>query len=129
MFFTEKRCAKCGKGFAAQQYHRFREGDTYYCTWTCFNHRNDGEAKPDIMEDCIAPEPPKKLPFPPLPKLKAFREQRGMTKEELGKRMGCSRQYIYLLESGRARPTVEVIGKFVDAFGAEQTKEVFGGVI
>ncbi len=125
MFFIERKCAKCGKKFIAQQYHRFREGDTYYCTWTCYNHRDDGEPKRDIMADCIAP--PKKARFTPLTRMKELREQRGMTKDEFAKVLGYSRQLIYLLESGKAKPTMEFIGKFAYVFGAEKTKEIFGG--
>lgn len=43
IFPYEKKCAKCGKNFVAAPYHRFKENSKWYCSWTCYNHRNDGE--------------------------------------------------------------------------------------
>ena len=42
---SERKCAKCGKNFIVQPYHRYIANDKYYCTWTCFNHRNDKKEK------------------------------------------------------------------------------------
>lgn len=42
----EAKCAKCGKVFIPAIYHRFKEGNKYYCTWTCYNHRYDEETTP-----------------------------------------------------------------------------------
>ena len=41
---AEKKCRKCGKKFIPAPEHRYHEGSKYYCTWTCYNHRNDKEA-------------------------------------------------------------------------------------
>lgn len=41
----EKRCGKCGKVFIPAPQHRFIHGRKYYCTWTCYLHRNDLEVK------------------------------------------------------------------------------------
>lgn len=40
----EKKCRKCGKKFIPAIEHRYREGSSYYCSWTCYNHRYDKEA-------------------------------------------------------------------------------------
>lgn len=37
----EKKCAKCGKNFIVAPYHVFHKNKKYYCSWTCYNHRND----------------------------------------------------------------------------------------
>lgn len=39
----EKKCAKCGKNFIVAVEHRYRKGSKYFCSWTCYNHRNDGK--------------------------------------------------------------------------------------
>lgn len=38
-------CRKCGKEFFPTPYHRFVEGYKKWCSWTCFNHRHEGEIK------------------------------------------------------------------------------------
>ena len=40
----EKKCRKCGKKFIPAPEHRYREYSKFYCSWTCYNHRNDKEA-------------------------------------------------------------------------------------
>ena len=40
----EKKCRKCGKKFIPAPMHAYREGSKYYCSWHCYNHRNDEEA-------------------------------------------------------------------------------------
>jgi hypothetical protein len=47
VFLTEKRCAKCGKTFIAAPYHIYKKGVKWYCSWTCYNHRNDAEKGDD----------------------------------------------------------------------------------
>ena len=45
--FITKKCRKCGKIFIPAPMHRYRDGHEqgrWYCTWTCYNHRNDKEA-------------------------------------------------------------------------------------
>jgi uncharacterized OB-fold protein len=39
----EKKCAKCGKLFVPSYHHTFKQKGKgkYWCSWTCFNHRND----------------------------------------------------------------------------------------
>ena len=42
---TEKTCAKCGKVFVPAVYHKFRIGDTYWCKWSCYLHRDEKPKK------------------------------------------------------------------------------------
>lgn len=44
-----KHCKKCGKEFYPTFYHVYREGQKFYCSWKCFNHRNDGQPKKEII--------------------------------------------------------------------------------
>ena len=37
----EKRCAKCDKEFYPYPEHIYRVGRRWYCSWTCFSHRNE----------------------------------------------------------------------------------------
>lgn len=41
----EKKCKKCGKEFIAAPEHIYHEGTKYYCSWTCYLHRNDRGVK------------------------------------------------------------------------------------
>lgn len=41
-------CRKCGKEFFPAPMHRFRKDEKWYCSWTCYNHRND---KQEMRED------------------------------------------------------------------------------
>lgn len=41
VLLREKKCKKCGKLFIAAPEHRYREGSKFYCSWTCYLHRND----------------------------------------------------------------------------------------
>lgn len=47
-FLREVSCGKCGKTFVPTYswvYKETRKDKTqYYCTWTCFNHRERGRA-------------------------------------------------------------------------------------
>jgi hypothetical protein len=36
------RCKKCGKEFYPTVEHAYKDSYGVYCSWTCFNHRNDG---------------------------------------------------------------------------------------
>ena len=36
-------CAKCGKMFIPAIEHAYKDSRGVYCTWHCFNHRNDGK--------------------------------------------------------------------------------------
>lgn len=42
---TEKQCRKCGKFFIPAPEHIYRKGSKYYCSWTCYLHRDDWEVK------------------------------------------------------------------------------------
>lgn len=44
-------CPKCGQEFIVAAQHRYKAGKKYYCTWTCFNHRNDPNAKEVINNE------------------------------------------------------------------------------
>ena len=46
-FFPEKKCKKCRKSFIPAPLHKYKDGSKYYCSWTCYLHRNDPEAKKD----------------------------------------------------------------------------------
>lgn len=35
----ERFCKKCGKIFIPAPYHIYRDQNGFYCTWTCYNHR------------------------------------------------------------------------------------------
>ena len=45
----EKKCKKCGKNFVVAIEHRYKDGSKYYCSWTCYNHRNDKEEEQKAM--------------------------------------------------------------------------------
>ena len=38
-------CPKCGKNFIHAPQHVFTDDKGFYCSWTCFFHRNDGKQK------------------------------------------------------------------------------------
>ena len=38
---VETECPKCGKVFVPAPYHVYKTHNGYYCSWSCFNHRND----------------------------------------------------------------------------------------
>lgn len=40
----EKKCRKCGKIFIPAPLHIYKDKSRWYCSWTCYNHRNDKEA-------------------------------------------------------------------------------------
>ena len=41
----EKHCKKCGKNFIPAPEHIYRKGSLFYCSWTCYLHRDDWEVK------------------------------------------------------------------------------------
>jgi ribosome-binding protein aMBF1 (putative translation factor) len=49
--------------------------------------------------------------------LRACRERKGLTQEELAKRMGCTQSYISQIEQPDARPTLGTLQKAADALG------------
>lgn len=38
---TEVKCRKCGKVFIPAPQHVFRDTYGLYCSWTCYNHKDD----------------------------------------------------------------------------------------
>jgi hypothetical protein len=44
---NEKKCKKCGRTFIAAAYHVYKIGSKWYCSWTCYNHRNDKKENKD----------------------------------------------------------------------------------
>ena len=41
----ETKCKRCGKNFWIAPYHIYRDEKGMYCSWTCYNHRNDDKPK------------------------------------------------------------------------------------
>jgi transcriptional regulator with XRE-family HTH domain len=48
-------------------------------------------------------------------RIKALREKRGLSQEELASRAGISRGYLARLETGRHEPTLTMLGKLATA--------------
>ena len=42
---TEFTCPKCRKNFIPAPMHVYKAGAKIYCSWTGYNHRNDGRSK------------------------------------------------------------------------------------
>lgn len=42
---VDVKCPKCGKNFIPAPYHAYKEGEKLFCSWTCYNHRNDKKKK------------------------------------------------------------------------------------
>lgn len=38
---VEVTCPKCGKIFCPAPYHRFKANHKFYCSWTCYSHREE----------------------------------------------------------------------------------------
>lgn len=41
----EIKCPRCGKSFIPAPYHIYKSGKRLYCSWTCFNRRNEPISK------------------------------------------------------------------------------------
>lgn len=41
----EHKCRKCGKLFIPAPQHVYKDNRGFYCTWTCYNHKDDGRVK------------------------------------------------------------------------------------
>ena len=54
--------------------------------------------------------------------LKSKRESAGLTQEELGRKLGISRQAVSLLENGTNKPTVENAKKLGEILGFNWTE-------
>jgi|SoiMethySBSTD1v2_1073268.scaffolds.fasta_scaffold25940_11 transcriptional regulator with XRE-family HTH domain len=52
-------------------------------------------------------------------KLKALRERRGLTQEQLSEKSGVSRTYLARLETGRQDPTLSTLEKLAKALGVK----------
>ena len=76
----EDKCPRCGKNFITAPFHIYKDKKGFYCSWTCFNHRNEvskrGDKKSKIVEMCdqngniiamynSAAEASKRLRYPP----------------------------------------------------------------
>lgn len=44
-YITSSTCPRCGKQFCPAPYHIYEDTHGVYCSWTCFNHRNDNRPK------------------------------------------------------------------------------------
>jgi transcriptional regulator with XRE-family HTH domain len=51
--------------------------------------------------------------------VRLFREERGLTQEQLSERSGFSQQYISTLEVGRRNPTVITVYELAQALGVD----------
>lgn len=60
----ETKCKRCGKNFWIAPYHIYRDEKGMYCTWTCYNHRNDDKTK--------AQTHPKSIPVMQLDRYSGF---------------------------------------------------------
>lgn len=53
----ERKCSLCGKLFIPAPSHRYRDKNkgTIFCSWHCFNHRNDNKPSTTIkaVEKCL----------------------------------------------------------------------------
>ena len=36
-----RSCPRCKKKFCPAPYHVYRDEKGYYCSWTCYNHKDD----------------------------------------------------------------------------------------
>ena len=47
----EKKCAKCGKRFISAAEHIYKKNGKWYCSWTCYNHRNERSGAKNEQSD------------------------------------------------------------------------------
>jgi transcriptional regulator with XRE-family HTH domain len=70
--------------------------------------------------DCLYPIRHKMAPRELMAaKLKALRERRGLTQEQLSEKSGVSRTYLARLETGRQDPTLSTLEKLAKALGVK----------
>ena len=67
---------------------------------------------------------------PPLeedvgPRLRAYREQRGLSLRELARRLGVSPSAISQIETGKSRPSVSTLYSIVSELGVPGKKTIF----
>ena len=52
----EAKCPKCGKNLIVAPFHIYRDDRGFYCSWTCFHHKDDDtppkKRKVKIIEQC-----------------------------------------------------------------------------
>ena len=39
--FEDKICARCGKSFLPAVYHIYKDNKGIYCSWTCYNRKEE----------------------------------------------------------------------------------------
>lgn len=44
-----RKCKKCGKEIFPSAYWVYKEDNKYYCSWKCYNHRDDDKPKREIV--------------------------------------------------------------------------------
>lgn len=49
--------------------------------------------------------------------LRAYRQERGLTQEQLSERVGVVHSFIHSMESGKKQPSLQMILKLADALG------------
>lgn len=50
---VERYCKRCGKIFFPTSEHIYKDHKGRYCSWTCFNHRNDGKKLVGKPVECL----------------------------------------------------------------------------
>jgi len=55
-------------------------------------------------------------------KVKELRKKRGWTQDELGERLGISRQSVHSIETGKYDPSLPLAFRIADIFGASLDK-------
>ena len=54
--------------------------------------------------------------------MREARTAKNMTLQSVANQAGCSRQFIWLVESGRYKPSQELVDKLVEILGLDRTK-------
>ena len=57
--------------------------------------------------------------------LEQERMKRGITREQLAKKIGITSEAIRLLEAGKRKPSYDVLVKLLDLFGCKDPRELF----
>ncbi len=52
---VEAHCVRCNKIFFPTPEHIYKDYRGRYCSWTCFNHRNDGKVPRYKQVECLYP--------------------------------------------------------------------------
>lgn len=59
-------------------------------------------------------------------KIRQERERRGWTLEDVAIKIGISRQAVQLIETGRCKPSYDVLVKLLDLFNYDDPRKLFG---